>query len=383
MRLIFSLPSLLFLVSCGKKDDTGSPPSGGGACDSTFVLTLADGTELAFDDCQLQGTEINFAVAPDAIMPQVHQLSYIFRPSTDVSTDCWVLWELEGICGERDTHSFGTEGSTLNWNTLGCDMPESAKGAFEATDGGSVFTLRNVVPQEGLAEGDPMEIDLQADIDAQDPSGARVSGTVVIQETVPLTTITYAGCEGANGDQDRDGSDAVEFGGSDCDDNDAQIGPHAEEVCDGIDNNCDGQIDEGKILTFYQDTDGDGYGNEDVPIEACEVPEGAALLAGDCDDEDGNTHPDAVEVCDGLDNDCDGTPDDGSAQVAIYVDTDGDGYGEDPPVDVACPDDIPAGHTILGGDCDETNVDVNPGADEICGDGIDNDCNEIIDTDCR
>ena len=131
-----------------------------------------------------------------------------------------------------------------------------------------------------------MEVEIEAQVDGSDASGARLVGTVNISETLPLVTIPYEGCEGANGDQDRDGSEAVEFGGTDCDDADPQIGPHAEEVCDGVDNNCDGQIDEGKLLTFYQDTDGDGFGDSDTSIEACEAPEGTAEFAGDCDDND-------------------------------------------------------------------------------------------------
>ena len=382
MRPFFCLISLSFLVSCSKKGDTGGAATGDAACSSSFVLTQADGTEIPFDDCELQGLDVQFAVAPDKVMPQVHRLSYIFRTASDVSVDCWILWELEKVCGDRDTHNFGTEGSTLGWNTLGCDMAGVQKGAFEATEGGSVFTTREVVPQEGLSDGDPMDVQIQADISAADPDGNQIVGSVAIDETLALVKIPYEGCEGASGDQDGDGFDAVEFGGDDCDDNDPQIGPHAEEVCDEIDNNCDGQIDEGKILTFYQDLDGDGYGDSESIIEACEAPENTSDLAGDCDDNDADIHPDAEEVCDGIDNDCDGTPDDGSAQVAIYLDIDGDGYGQDPAVDVACPDDIPEGHTVDGGDCNEEDTSINPGVSEICGDGIDNNCNFETDEDC-
>ena len=382
MRPFFSLTTLLFLASCGTKDDTGSPPEDDNACASSFVLTQSDGTELAFDDCQLQATEVNFAVAPDAIIPQVHRLSYIFRTSEDVGTECWILWELSGICSERDTHNFGTEGSTLGWNTLGCDMPDTMRGAFEATDGGSVFTTRNVAPVAGLLEGDLMEVEIEAQIDGSDASGARLVGTVSISETLPLVTIPYEGCEGANGDQDRDGSEAVEFGGTDCDDADPQIGPHAEEVCDGVDNNCDGQVDEGKLLTFYQDTDGDGFGDADNSVEACEAPEGTAEFAGDCDDNDDSINPDATETCDGIDNDCDGAIDDGDAQVAVYLDTDGDGFGDDSTITLSCPDDIPENYTMNGNDCDESDASINPAASETCGDGIDNNCNEEVDEDC-
>jgi len=81
------------------------------------------------------------------------------------------------------------------------------------------------------------------------------------------------------------------------------------EVCDGLDNDLDGQIDEGVTTTYYRDRDGDGHGDPDQTIEACEVPDGYAIFAGDCDDEDDRKWDDAPEGCDGIDNDCDGERD--------------------------------------------------------------------------
>ena len=82
-------------------------------------------------------------------------------------------------------------------------------------------------------------------------------------------------------DADSDGYEA----GEDCDDEDAQINPGAAELCDGTDNNCDGEIDEGVTATFYADTDGDGFGDEGNTIEACELPDRLRLGVGnDCDD---------------------------------------------------------------------------------------------------
>ncbi len=368
---------LVFLASCGKNDDTG-PAEVEEICASSFTLTQANGETLGFDDCKLQGAEVNFAVAPDSIVPQLHRMSFIFRTSTDINQNCWVLWELDGICTERDTHILGSAGSTLTWNTADCDMPDFAKGTFEANTGGSAFTTRNVVPEAGLAEGDPMAVEVEATLTGTTSSGQSIEGTVVIRETLPLATVPYGGCQGANGDNDGDGSDSVAFGGPDCDDEDPQIGPHAIEVCDGIDNNCDGQIDEGTIRTFYEDVDGDGYGNPDSPIDACELPEGASEYDGDCNDNAPSINPSIDEVCDRLDNDCDGTVDDG-VNVAIYVDADGDGYGEDPPVDLTCPDEVPDGHSVEGGDCNDDDVGIRPGVTEICDDDIDNDCDTDVD----
>ena len=82
------------------------------------------------------------------------------------------------------------------------------------------------------------------------------------------------GCEST--DKDRDGFSIFE---NDCDDNDYYVNPLADEICDGVDNDCDGEID-GQYArggtNFYADIDGDGYGNEASTVEACELPEGYA-----------------------------------------------------------------------------------------------------------
>lgn len=97
----------------------------------------------------------------------------------------------------------------------------------------------------------------------------------------------------------------------DCNDNNAAIHPGATEVCDGVDNDCDGQTDEGVKTTFYRDADNDGYGNPSVTTQACSVPAGYVSNSLDCNDGNGNIHPGATEICDGIDNNCNGQPDEG------------------------------------------------------------------------
>jgi len=98
---------------------------------------------------------------------------------------------------------------------------------------------------------------------------------------------------------------------TDCDDNDAAINPGAAEVCDGIDNNCDGDTDEGhaKDKTYYRDSDGDGYGDPDTYFITClaNAPAGWVTDNTDCDDGDANINPGAFDICgNGVDENCDG-----------------------------------------------------------------------------
>ena len=73
-------------------------------------------------------------------------------------------------------------------------------------------------------------------------------------------------------------------GSDDCNDNDAAQFPDAAEVCDGIDNNCDGQIDEGVLLEWFADGDGDGFGDPEQVVVSCERPDNASDNDLDCND---------------------------------------------------------------------------------------------------
>ncbi|MCP4868921.1 MAG: hypothetical protein GY898_09395 [Proteobacteria bacterium] len=143
-----------------------------------------------------------------------------------------------------------------------------------------------------------------------------------------------------DGGEDKDGDGFPEE--LDCNDLNDTVNPGTPELCDGEDNDCDGEIDEdvteGDTPGYLDaDGDGDGFGDSDSEEFFCgELPDGYVLTPGDCDDGDPAVNPDAVEDCtDGIDNDCDGEVDESS-------DEDGDGV------------------TNCDGDCDDNDPDVYP-----------------------
>ncbi len=171
---------------------------------------------------------------------------------------------------------------------------------------------------------------------------------------------------------------------TDCDDSDAGVHPGADEACNGLDDDCDGLTDDEdpdvQYLDFYADADGDGWGDDDHPTQACEAPSGLIEQGGDCDDGDASVNPEATELCDGIDNDCDDDVDEDDAEDAStwYADADGDGYGASASSTQAC--EQPSGYVDNSGDCDDSEPLAWTGATEAC-DGVDNDCDGLVDDD--
>ena len=177
-------------------------------------------------------------------------------------------------------------------------------------------------------------------------------------------------------DADGDGYSVNE----DCDDEDADVNPGAAEVCDSIDNDCDGDVDEKLADEYAPDDDGDGYGDDDLAETYCtgEQPSGWRAKLGDCDDTDSKIKPTATETCDGVDTNCSGDESDASDAVTYYADEDHDFYGDPDSTEVAC--SRPRGYRTNDLDCDDEDATVNPKGTEVC-DGVDNDCDKDVDED--
>lgn len=257
------------------------------------------------------------------------------------------------------------------------------------------------------------------------PEGEFEYIKVFVNSYADGTTTSYA-------DADVDGFPE----GVDCNDNDTSMHLPAAETCDGIDNDCDGQVDEDGGETYYADVDGDGYGNEASSTTACSQPAGFVTNDGDCNDADAEQHSasthyypdvdgdghgaewyDGVLGCvtptgyaesdddcddndptvyggaeefpsglsDAKDNDCDGMVD----ETLYYSDTDRDGYGDDQYVRESEEELTYGSYVIQGGDCDDDDDTVHPGARDCLNPslpiqgkaGVDDNCDEVVDDD--
>ena len=171
----------------------------------------------------------------------------------------------------------------------------------------------------------------------------------------------------------------------DCNDEDPEVHPNADEICDGVDNDCNGHTDGIDAIdqrTFYWDDDLDGYGDTDDTMTGCTSAEGYVPYPDDCDDTDPLIHPSAPEMCDGYDNNCDELIDgpDSEDATPYYPDADGDGYGNPLEEQLSC---SPVEDMITdSSDCDDGRAETYPGAPELC-DTLDNDCDTFVDNDCE
>lgn len=171
---------------------------------------------------------------------------------------------------------------------------------------------------------------------------------------------------------------------TDCDDATSSRNPGMTEVCDSLDNNCDGSVDEGVTTLYYRDYDSDSYGTGLVNIYACSAPSGYVSRSGDCKDAIAAINPDAAETCNSVDENCNQFIDDmessSSSTITFYQDQDIDGYGNSSVSKYICDNATAKSKAVsllyiaADGDCNDTTNTINPAASEVCADGVDSDC---------
>jgi hypothetical protein len=260
---------------------------------------------------------------------------------------------------DADGDGFGDAACT----TFACDLPIGYSALSTACDDGEIGTYPGA--PEVVADGIDQDCDggdtCYSDLD----SDGYTDGSTVASADLDCEDPGEAGASTPTGD---------------CDDTDAAANPAAIEVCDGDDDDCDGEVDEVSIYspTWYRDADSDGYGDDGDSVEACDAPGGYVADDSDCDDDNAAVNPAGTEACNDIDDDCDGDVDEAGAtgETTWYYDGDGDGYGDRRVTEDAC--EAPAGYVDDADDCDDGDADVHPRATESC-DARDEDCDGIGD----
>jgi MYXO-CTERM domain-containing protein len=185
-------------------------------------------------------------------------------------------------------------------------------------------------------------------------------------------------------DADADGVMICE---GDCNDARNDVNPLVPEVCDGTtDEDCDGLVDDADPSAtgqspFFVDADGDGAGDATRPVQACAAAPGRVATGDDCDDSTAQVSPSLPEVCDpaNVDENCSGAADDAdpgaTGKSSFFVDADGDGFVPG----AAHPRCAASGivRASVGADCDDGAASVHPGATETCN-GADDDCDGAL-----
>lgn len=163
---------------------------------------------------------------------------------------------------------------------------------------------------------------------------------------------------------------------SDCNDSNAAINPSISEICNQIDENCNGEIDEGVQNMYFADLDGDSFGSSSNTVLACSLPVGFVTNANDCDDSDNNILPGAIEICNSIDDNCNNQVDENIPFNIYFEDADGDSYGNPNSTISFCT--LPSGYVANNSDCNDNSIFISPIGTEVCN-LLDDNCNGVVD----
>jgi formylglycine-generating enzyme required for sulfatase activity len=299
--------------------------------------------------------------------------------------------DADEICDEDDTDedcSGAAEDDATDASTWYADSDGDGFGDAESTTAacelpsGHVSNSTDCNDAEALIRPDAAEVCDGFDNDCDGAVDSADIGIVYSEENVYYADVDLDGY----GDSDASAEACSQPDGhvtnnEDCNDSVSAISPVADEICDDDDNDCNGAVDEDQAIdasTWFEDGDGDGFGDSGSTEVACVASVGFVEDSTDCNDAEALINPDAAEVCDSIDNDCNGAVDGAdmgivySDENAHYDDVDLDGYGDPDVSVVACTQ--PAGHVNNGEDCNDADDTVNPEAEEGPADSMDTNC---------
>jgi len=328
--------------------------------DDAFALTVSDGwgaTVAAFDallTCT-DGTLCEGSAVADDFGAGCSANAW-FSAECLEDGSCGMQYAIVGSCGSA-VATYDTDAGTFS-------LPDGSFGQIGISGSGSLDSDCDCSSVLDL-DGDGVT---PADGDCDDGDAAIFPGATELCDDVD------SDCDGdfADGEADTDGDgtpdcvdtdidgDGYEGAVDDCDDTNAAINPGATEVCDAVDDDCDGDL-----VASFPDTDGDGTPDcADTDSDGDGDP-----AATDCDDADPTIYTGAPELCDAIDSDCD------LSLVDEFDDLDGDGNPD------CTDDDVDGDGSLAADDCNDLDATVYPGAPELC-DSVDSDCDfDIVDED--
>ena len=324
---------------------------------------FTDGTIVSEDeDCSDAGevsapsSEVDCDDTNASVNPSVSEVA-----GNALDDDCdgvWVCWH------DQDNDGYISGATTVVSTDDDCNDPGEADEAAPTGECNDLDASIHPGATDVVADG------IDSDCDGTETCLADADGD-------GYADLAGATVESVDADCDDLGEADLGAPQTDCDDTHDTVRPGASEICDGMDNDCDGVTDPDTsvgVQTWYADADGDGFGDPAAVLIACDLPSGHTTDASDCDDASAGVYPGATETCDGIDNDCDGLIDPETATDASvwFADSDADGFGDPASSAVAC--EAPPGHIADNTDCDDDNKLAYPGAEEWENDGVDQDC---------